>query len=767
LKMYRWEIGGKDTKEFPMRFHKMIGEENLFNDQLDGVNACFVISEEQKGGIAEIFPQFPQNRVIVSPNGINLEVFKPASKDLATVLQEQTKELVWPKEAPTAETLAKYKRCITFVGKAAEWKRQAALLRAAAEYEKKFPDVITLCVGTGPEDEIKKLTSLCEELKLENTFVLGPRGQPVLAEIYTVSSLGIFPSYKEPFGLVFVECMACKTPVIGANSGGPKDFVTTEVGALVDEPPETTDLPTVPKGIVTLGKTLNAKIDEALTADWKTSKGEACIKLAHEKFSVGSQVSNMMDAKNTLPQVGDLVFQLGTNNWQRKKKDSEELEFAPGSGVLHEAHHIAYNAMPNTRSYSMYPSKNQSQPVEKDASYKVFELSHDIPICESASTNSSLRWHGFSDAEFKAYQTRLENEIYEYMELCEKREGRNFTKVIAHHSFLNPLACRNVLRKRAKAGKPKIPLYCFVHGTALKMYRWEIGGKDTKEFPMRFHKMIQEEKLFQDQNDGVNACFVISEEQKGGIAEIFPEFPQDRVIVAPNGINVEKFKPSDKKIGQVLKEQTREIVWPKEAPSEASVGKYKRCIAFVGKAAEWKRQAALLRAAAQYEKTFPDLVTLCVGTGPEEEIKKLTDLCEELKLKNTFILGPRSQDVLAEIYTVCSLGIFPSFKEPFGLVFVECMACKTPVIGANSGGPKDFVSDEVGMLVEEPKETTDLSTVPAGINTLSETLNSAITKALKEDWKTKKGEACIKLAHDKFTVANQVQKMLENARKLS
>merc|ERR1712050_444957 len=186
---------------------------------------------------------------------------------------------------------------------------------------------------------------------------------------------------------------------------------------------------------------------------------------------------------------------------------------------------------------------------------------------------------------------------------------------------------------------------------------------------------------------------------------------------------------------------TREILWP-AAPSEEDVGKYKQCIAFVGKAAEWKRQAALLYAAAEYEKEFPELATLCVGTGPEEEIQKLKDLCEELGPKNTFLLGARSQDILAEIYTVSELGCFPSFKEPFGLVFVECMACKAPVIGANSGGPKDFVSAEVGELVAEPPETKDLSTVADGIKTLGNTLAEAISRALKEDWKKSKGEAC-------------------------
>merc|ERR1719183_1301565 len=109
--------------------------------------------------------------------------------------------------------------------------------------------------------------------------------------------------------------------------------------------------------------------------------------------------------------------------------------------------------------------------------------------------------------------------------------------MIAHHSFVNPLVLRNVIKRRVAEGLPKCRLYCFVHGTALKMYRWELGGKDPSEFPMRFHKMISDEKLFDDTENGVNACFVISTEQKSGMAEIFPSFPQDRVIVAPNGIN--------------------------------------------------------------------------------------------------------------------------------------------------------------------------------------------------------------------------------------
>ena len=206
--MYRWKGGGKDQKEFPMRFHKMIMDERLFDDQNSGVCACSVICEEQIGGIQACFPCFPQDRVVVSPNGIDMDTFKPAGKDLRTVLKEQTRTILWPAKkgslwgactdgdgsAPTEADMEKYKRCVTFVGKAAEWKRQAALLHAAAKYEKEFPDVVTLCVGTGPEDELQKIKDLCQRLNLKNTLLLALAVRTSFKGPSASSSLSAWPA---------------------------------------------------------------------------------------------------------------------------------------------------------------------------------------------------------------------------------------------------------------------------------------------------------------------------------------------------------------------------------------------------------------------------------------------------------------------------------------------------------------------------------------------------------------------------------------------
>eukprot|EP01130_Rhizamoeba_saxonica_P017791 TRINITY_DN870_c0_g1_i2.p1 TRINITY_DN870_c0_g1~~TRINITY_DN870_c0_g1_i2.p1 ORF type:complete len:466 (-),score=106.50 TRINITY_DN870_c0_g1_i2:30-1403(-) len=445
-----------------------------------------------------------------------------------------------------------------------------------------------------------------------------------------------------------------------------------------------------------------------------------------------------------------LIFQLGTNNWQR------EGEFAPGSGILHEAHHFAYKSFENTGCYSIYPSKVQtSDPTETDVI--VFQLDHDIPICESISPVSSYRWHAMSDEEFNAYRERLENTVYDFMAKAEEEEGMDFTLAIAHHTFLNPLALRNVLRRRESEGKAKVPLVCFVHGTALKMYIHEMKGENTEEFPLRFLPLLQQEKVFDDLENGVSLCYAISGEQVNTLAKVFPEFPTDRVVISPNGINGRVFYPREGvSLNEVLSKFTTTPYEGSDVESIQIPGEYDHMVLFIGKFADWKRQDALLRAAAIYEGVFEEkgkkVATIIVGSGPLENQKLYQDMAVELGLQHTYYIGPHPQPVLAELASVASVGCFPSKNEPFGMVFIECMGCGTPVIGANSGGPKDFVSDSVGLLVDETDD----------IDELAHSLSDAVVESIEENWKESMKEACLKLVEEKYSVEAQCSNLLKH-----
>src|SRR5918998_1381087 len=229
-----------------------------------------------------------------------------------------------------------------------------------------------------------------------------------------------------------------------------------------------------------------------------------------------------------------LIFQLGTNNWQRGG------EFAPGSGILHEAHHHAYNALPRVRAYAMYPSRRQRF---RDEDLRGFALEHDIPICESISPVSNYRWHSMSEDEVNAYRQRLTNEVAEWLDEIEANSEDRFSLAIAHHGFMNTVVMRDVIRRRATAGRDSMPLLCFVHGTELKMYANERRADQPAEFPLRFLPFMQREKIF-DYNAPQHAVDVvasISAEQIETLLDLFPEFPRERVVLSQNGYNQDVF----------------------------------------------------------------------------------------------------------------------------------------------------------------------------------------------------------------------------------
>ncbi len=457
--------------------------------------------------------------------------------------------------------------------------------------------------------------------------------------------------------------------------------------------------------------------------------------------------------------MGDrLIFQLGTNNWQRGG------EFAPGSGILHEAHHHAYNALPGTRCYSMYPSKVQRF---RDEDVRVFALDHDIPICESISPTSSYRWHGMSEAEVDAYRARLTGEVAEWIDEIEADTDDRFGLAIAHHGFMNTVVMRDVIRRRAAAGRGTMPLLCFAHGTELKMYNNELRGDRPDEFPMRFLPFMRSEKIFdyEDPAHAVDVVASISAEQIEALLALFPQFPRERVVLSHNGYNQQVFQrltePTD-----VYADRATVLAGFTTQPAEGS-GRapepvappegFDAVVAFCGKFADWKRLDALLQAAAIYEKSEKRILTLVIGSGPLEAQTQMQDLAADLGLHRTYFLGPRGQDELTTLFNCADVGVFPSYKEPFGLVFIECMACGTPVIGADSGGPRDFVTPDVGVLVPETDHRSELAA----------SLAAAVDRALEEDWKSSKGPVAEAYVREQFSVVGQVSALLSEVDRLT
>ena len=57
-----------------------------------------------------------------------------------------------------------------------------------------------------------------------------------------------------------------------------------------------------------------------------------------------------------------------------------------------------------------------------------------------------------------------------------------------------------------------------------------------------------------------------------------------------------------------------------------------------------------------------------------------------------FFDGWRDHDQLPLGLSCADCFVAPSTDEPFGLVYLEAMACELPVIGTRSGGPPSFIN---------------------------------------------------------------------------
>ncbi len=74
---------------------------------------------------------------------------------------------------------------------------------------------------------------------------------------------------------------------------------------------------------------------------------------------------------------------------------------------------------------------------------------------------------------------------------------------------------------------------------------------------------------------------------------------------------------------------------------------------------------------------------------------------------NVIILGYVSDNDLVALYRNCSLFIFPSFHEGFGLPILEAMCCGAPVIGSNNTSISEIISEKNALF--DPKNILEMS----------------------------------------------------------
>jgi glycosyltransferase involved in cell wall biosynthesis len=105
------------------------------------------------------------------------------------------------------------------------------------------------------------------------------------------------------------------------------------------------------------------------------------------------------------------------------------------------------------------------------------------------------------------------------------------------------------------------------------------------------------------------------------------------------------------------------------------------------------RVPLLIRAYARARQRMADPVPLVIWGGvPGEWEDEHPHTVASREADGVFFTGWRGHDELPLGLGSAACFVAPSTDEPFGLVYLEAMACGLPVIGTQSGGPPSFVN---------------------------------------------------------------------------
>jgi len=134
-------------------------------------------------------------------------------------------------------------RVVLYVGRFDQRKGIETLVRAIAlSKHRGHCDLRLLIAGgyrPGESDglEFERIRGIVQELGIEDLVTFpGRLTESDLPIYYAAANVCVVPSHYEPFGLVAIEAMACRTPVVASNVGGLQFTVIPEITGLLVPP---------------------------------------------------------------------------------------------------------------------------------------------------------------------------------------------------------------------------------------------------------------------------------------------------------------------------------------------------------------------------------------------------------------------------------------------------------------------------------------------------------------------------------------------------
>lgn len=248
------------------------------------------------------------------------------------------------------------------------------------------------------------------------------------------------------------------------------------------------------------------------------------------------------------------------------------------------------------------------------------------------------------------------------------------------------------------AKKYDCPLVTTVHGADLNRY-----SKNWLNKKLIIHTLKNSDKIVVNSEPMVNNAVNIG-------------IKKDQIIKIPNGIPIDKINSA------------------RNERKPLEISDQKRTIISVGHLIKSKGHRYVIKALSELDESVEYII---IGDGNRQS--DLKHLVNQLDIeKQVKFVGEVSNYEVFKYLWHSDIFILPSYREGFGISYLEAMACNTPVIGCKNQGPSEFISHNHDGFLIPPHNTEEiveiLELLLSDVEKRKEMGNNAREKAKSYTW---------------------------------
>ena len=238
-------------------------------------------------------------------------------------------------------------------------------------------------------------------------------------------------------------------------------------------------------------------------------------------------------------------------------------------------------------------------------------------------------------------------------------------EIIHSHLYFSELVCHENPRSNIK------------YVSHLHSNRSEFKSKKRLNFfyKKKYFEIFEKKRIIKKYNKANKKYISISSDTYKFFTKEMPKHTHDLVSL-PNAINLSRFKPLNK------------------TPSSKEIK-----LTTVGSLVPLKNQIFLVEVVNYIKNKNYDVSLNIIGDGPQR--KNIQNRISELKLMENIKLSG-NQDLIEEQLKKADFYVHSALYEPFGLVIIEAMASRLPVITLNGSGNNDIINNGInGFILNE------------------------------------------------------------------